>query len=82
MQRNFWGKAVYDLCVHWVYVIWLSTGIIRLDRTQKWVIHEIITLPQSIHNTIHMLATTVDIWVIHAFHKTYNYNNLYKENCV
>lgn len=38
--------------------------------------------PSVTHTTTHRLLTGVFRGVFHVFHKTYNYNNLYKENCV
>lgn len=50
------------------------------DSTTK--IHKSLGLSHLFHTTIHTMIYRYGVVVSHIFHSTYNYNNLYKENCV
>ena len=52
-------------------------------RTFRYVcIHSTADLSRILHNPTHTMITRVKSPFSHTFHSTYNYNNLYKENCV
>jgi hypothetical protein len=76
------GVARENLWVDWGHTGLLSIVVsaVRLYHLcAGYIVHSV---RWSIHIITHTWFTPVARWVFHGFHMTYNYNNIYKENCV